>query len=216
MARRIRPLTADRIEDLPDACACCALWETALGGDPACGKVCDQQAFLDWIATVRTEWGDCGRLAYEDGEVLGVVKYAPPRFFPKVTKMPSGVPDSDAILIACLRVSGEVRHAGLGKVLLQAALADLKSRGEKVAEAYAAADPLDREQTPLMSVEFLLRQGFTVQRPHPRFPLMRIELKTLVAWTESLEAMLEALQLPRRVVNRVPASLSSTRTSRES
>jgi hypothetical protein len=36
---------------------------------------------------------------------------------------------------------------------------------------------------------------------------MRLELKMLASWTESVEAVLEALQLPRRVRERVPAPL---------
>lgn len=208
MARRIRALTPDRIDELPGLCACCALWEGGSLASPECGEAADRERLVGWIAMVRSEWGDCGRVAFEDGEPLGLVKYAPPRYFPGLADMPAGLPSDDAVLVACLRVAGDARHAGLGKVLLQAALRDLTSRGEKVVEAYASADPLDREDSPLMSVEFLLRQGFTVSRPHPRFPLMRLELRSLVAWTDNLEAVLEALQLPRGVSERVPASLS--------
>jgi GNAT superfamily N-acetyltransferase len=136
------------------------------------------------------------------------VKYAPPRFFPQVARMPVP-PDEDSVLIACLHVEAGLREAGLGKVLMQAALRDLVSRGERTVEAYAAAGPADRgEDVPLMTVEFLLRQGFIVSRPHPRYPLMRLELRTLAAWTESLESVLESLQLPLSVRERVPSSLA--------
>lgn len=208
MARRLRWLAPERVDDLPDMCACCSFWETAAAGDPACGETCDREALLAWIRDVRGAWGECGRIAYEGDEVLGFVKYAPARYVPHVRAMPSGVPDSDAVLITCLHVSATARHAGLGKVLLQAALRDLTSRREKAVEAYAAAGAVDREHTPLMSVEFLLRQGFSVARPHPRYPLMRLELKQLAAWTDNLEAVLEALTLPVRVGERAPASLS--------
>jgi ribosomal protein S18 acetylase RimI-like enzyme len=209
MARRLRWLAPERVDDLPDMCACCSFWEGSGAGDPACGESCDRETLLAWIREVRAEWGECGRIAYEGDEVLGFVKYAAPKYFPQVRSMPSGVPDSDAVLIACLHVSATARHAGLGKVLLQAALRDLTSRREKAVEAYAAGGAVDREHTPLMSVEFLLRQGFSVARPHPRYPLMRLELKQLAAWTDNLEAVLEALQLPVRVGERVPASLAA-------
>jgi GNAT superfamily N-acetyltransferase len=211
MARRLRWLAPERVDDLPDMCACCSLWEGSDAGEPACGESCDREALLAWIRNVRDEWGECGRIAYEGDEVLGFVKYAPPSYFPHVRSMPSGVPDSDAVLIACLHVSATARHAGLGKVLLQAALRDLTGRREKAVEAYAAAGTVDREHTPLMNVEFLLRQGFSVARPHPRYPLLRLELKQLAAWTDNLEAVLEALTLPVRVGGRVPASLSDMR-----
>jgi N-acetylglutamate synthase-like GNAT family acetyltransferase len=167
------------------------------------------------VRDVRSQWGECGRIAYENGEPLGFVKYAPPRFFPQVSMMPSGVPDEDAVLLACLHVEADVRDAGLGKVLLQATFRDLVSRGERVVEAYAASDAADRETTPLITMEFLLKQGFTVVRPHPTAPLMRLELKTLASWTESVEAVLEALQLPRPVGERVVAPLVNPMRSGE-
>jgi GNAT superfamily N-acetyltransferase len=210
MARRFRPLTPERTGDLPDPCGKCALWELG-AGDPVCGTAEDCEVFQEWIRAVRSEWGDCGRIAYEGGELLGFVKYAPGRYFPQVAFMPSGPPNEGSVLIACLYVSAEARHAGLGKVMLQAALRDLVSRGERVVEAYAAASPVDRARVPLMTVEFLLRQGFTVAQPHPRYPRMRLELKMLAAWTDNLEAVLEALQLPLRVRERVPSALAGRR-----
>ncbi len=207
MARRFRALTASRVDDLPSGCTCCALWER--GSERLeCGSVVEREELVTWIRGVQHEWGDCGRVAYESGESLGFVKYAPPRFFPQVARMPVP-PDEDSVLIACLHVEAGLREAGLGKVLLQAALRDLVSRGERTVEAYAAAGPAGRgEDVPLMTVEFLLRQGFTVSRPHPHYPLMRLELRTLAAWTESLESVLESLQLPRALRERVPSPLA--------
>jgi GNAT superfamily N-acetyltransferase len=172
-----------------------------------CEPADEREALAQWIEDVRAEWGECGKVVYENGEPLGFVKYAPPRFFPQVVSMPSGPPDSDAVLIACLHVTARARDVGVGKMLLQATLRDLLMRGEKAVEAYAATGNVDRERTPLMTVEFLLRQGFAVARPHPVYPLMRLELKTLATWTENVEAVLGALQLPRRVRERVPAPL---------
>jgi len=209
MARRIRPLTVERIGDLPDPCSDCALWELAGRGAPECGPACDGGELEAWVADVRSQWGECGLVAYENGDPLGFVKYAPARFFPRATTMPSGAPDGDAVLIACLHVMPDVRDVGLGKVLLQAALRDLVSRKEKVVEAYADAEGGDRERTPLMSVQFLLRQGFRVARPHPLYPLMRLELRSLATWTENLEAVLDAMKLPRGLGERVPAPLTN-------
>lgn len=206
MARRMRALTSDRVGDLPDPCSSCALWETGGREAPVCEPAVQRERFERWIDGVRAEWGECGRIAYENREPLGFVKYAPPRFFPQAISMPSGPPDPASVLIACVHAVPEARDDGLGKVLLQAALRDLVSRGEKVVEAYAATDAVDTERSPLMAVEFLLRQGFTVARPHAIYPLMRLELKSLATWTDNIEAVLDALQLPR-VRERVPATL---------
>jgi N-acetylglutamate synthase-like GNAT family acetyltransferase len=215
MARKIRPLTVDRIGDLPDPCSACALWETGGRTSVTCAPADAREDLAHWVGEVRSEWGECGRIAYENGEPLGFVKYAPPRYFPQVTSMPSGVPDSGSVLIACMHVGPDTREGGLGKVLLQAALRDLVARGERVVEAYGASDATDRDLSPLMSVDFLLRQGFTVVRPHPITPLMRLELKSLASWTENIEAVLEALQLPRTVGERVPAPLATPMRTEE-
>lgn len=215
MARRIRTLTADRIGDLPDPCSACAMWEGGGHASASCAPARAREQLTRWVGEVRSQWGECGRIAYENGEPLGFVKYAPPRFFPQVSMMPAGAPDEDAVLLACLHVEADVRDAGLGKVLLQAAFRDLVSRGERVVEAYAASDAADSETTPLITMEFLLKQGFTVLRPHPTAPLMRLELKTLASWTESVEAVLEALQLPRPVAERVAAPLVNPMRSGE-
>jgi GNAT superfamily N-acetyltransferase len=205
VTRRFRALTADRLGDLPDSCAGCSFWETDDSLPPDCGSTCDSDRQAEWIRTVISEWGDCGRIAYIDGDALGFVKYAPPRYFPQVRHMAVGTPSDDAVLLACLHVASDARHAGLGKVMLQAALRDLVARGERALEAYGAIDPVDRRHTPMITVEFLLRQGFTVVRPNPRYPLLRLELRTLAAWTESVEAVLESIQIPLRVRERVPA-----------
>lgn len=208
MARRWRPLTPETIDDLPDACECCAFWESLDSLDPQCGSSADRERLVAWIETVLEDWGDCGRVAYEDGRVLGFVKYAPPRYLRQVRHMAAGMPSDDAVLLACLHVSHEARSAGLGKVLLQAAMRDLATRKERALEAYGAARPGDRDRTPLVTVDFLLRQGFRVVRPHPRYPLLRLELKTLAAWTENIEAVLESLTLPRPVAERAPQPLA--------
>ncbi len=205
MARRFKPLDAVRVRGLPSRCAGCVFWESPEPLPKRCGSSCDPGSLEGWIDYVRAQWGECGRVAYEGDTVLGFVKYAPPAYFPQVRNFPTGVPDDDAVLLACLHVSPETRHFGLGKVLLHAALRDLAGRGERAVEAYAAHNPGDGKELPVVSVDFLLKQGFTVARPHAEFPLLRLELKSLATWTENVEAVLESLGLPLRVGSNVPA-----------
>ncbi len=58
----------------------------------------------------------------------------------------------------------------------------------------------------MLSLAFLLENGFTIVRPDPRYPLLRLDLKSLVLWQDNLEAVLESLRFPMRVPNRAPAS----------
>lgn len=205
MTRRFKPLASDQLEGLPSECVGCVFWESREALPKRCGSSCDPESLAGWIDYVRAQWGDCGRVAYQDGETLGFVKYAPPAYFPQVRHFPAGPPSEKAVLLACLHVDPDARHAGLGKVMLHAALRDLASRGERCVEAFAANHPGDGKELPVVSVEFLLKQGFTVVRPHAEFPLLRLELKSLAAWTENVEAVLDSLRLPGRVRSRVPA-----------
>ncbi|MDH4140128.1 MAG: GNAT family N-acetyltransferase [Coriobacteriia bacterium] len=159
----------------------------------------------DWYREVAGEWGECGRVACEDNEVLGFIKYAPQQYFPQAAHFPTGSPSDSSILIACIHIRDDARRHGLGRVLLQAALRDLSMRGERTVEAYALSGGGDMSAVPVMGVEFLLRHGFTVAQPHPKYPLLKLDLRSLAAWTENLEAVLESLRIPLGAPRRVPS-----------
>lgn len=206
--RRFKGLCTEQVDDLPEVCACCQLWESRSATAPICGEDrCDKDAFKGWVEYVCAQWGECGLMAYQEGEMIGYVKYAPGAFFPRAALMPSGGPSPDAVLISCMYILDEARHLGLGKVLLQAALRDLVQRQERAVESYARGRRAehDRHRYPLMTEDFLLAQGFQVVRHHPVYPLMRLDLKTLASWTENLEAALESLRIPQ-IGNRAPAT----------
>lgn len=204
MARKFRPLTPDLADKLPGMCLGCVFWESPQRLEAHCRAEADADAARGWIAYVAAQWGDCGRVVVEDGAVLGVVKYAPPAYFPQAALMPAGPPTGDAPLIACMHIVPEARQRGFGKVLMQAALRDLVQRGERAVEAYGIAGQIDYAHSPMVGVEFLLRMGFTVARPHPDMPLMRLDLRSLAVLREDLEAVLDSLRMPLRQVRRVP------------
>jgi len=181
-------------------------WESGPVAERRCGAVCDSELQAEWYHSVSQEWGDCGRVAYEDDEVLGFVKYAPSGYFPQARTFFSAPSDPDVPLIACLHISPEARHHGLGTVLLRAALRDLTTRGERKVEVFALAKrPETFDEAPMLGIDFLLRNGFTVSKPDPNYPLLQLELRSLAVWTENLEAVLESLKLPLRIPERTPA-----------
>ncbi len=182
-------------------------WESAARAEPACGSLCDVELAQAWHRQVTDEWGECGRVAYEDDEVLGFIKYAPSRYFPQTASFAAGPTDPSTPLIACLHVSADARHHGLGSVLLRSALRDLALRGERRVEAFGAVHkPAVLEESPLLGVDFLLRNGFTVARPDPLYPLLKLDLRSLAILTENLESVLESLRFPLRVPKRAPAT----------
>lgn len=206
--RKIIGLSVVDRSRLPAPCVGCLYWESAERLPFECGARCDTAEAAERVRVIADGWGECGRVALEDGEVLGFIKYAPPVFMPQARHLPSGPPDGDAPLITCMHIDPDARRKGVGGLLLRAAMRDLALRGERTVQAYATTLRGDMSDMPVVGVEFLLRNGFTVARPHPEVPLMRVDLKSLVSWTENLEAVLDSLRLPVRAPRREPVTLS--------
>ena len=179
MARRLRPLGLADFQELPTRCAGCMFWESDEICERRCGACCDSERQAEWFHRVVQEWGDCGRVAHEDDRVLGFVKYAPAGYFPQSLTFTSAPTDLEVPLIACLHVAEETRHHGLGTILLRAALRDLVSRGERKVQAFGTTEkPVVLEESPMLGIDFLLRNGFTIVRPDPRYPLLQLELRS--------------------------------------
>lgn len=207
MSRKLRALTLADLKSLPSGCSCCAFWESAEHLERTCRLECDSEKLEQWYLRVTDEWGECGRVAYEDDEILGFIKYAPSGYFPQAFTFPAPPADPKVPLIACMHIAAEARHHGLGSVMLRAALGDLTMRGEKRVEAFAAASkPAVLDDSPLLGIDFLLRNGFTVSRPHPEYPLLKLDLRSLATITENLESVLQSLRLPLRAPRRAPAT----------
>jgi len=212
MSRKLRPLHAQDLDRLPPGCSECAFWESAGERERRCGAVCDLETQRAWYRRVTDEWGSCGRVAFEDDEVLGFVKYAPSGYFPQAATFSAAPKDPSVPMLACLHIEPDALHRGLGTLLLRACMSDLVQRGERRLEAFAYTDGhAEMRDMPMLGMPFLLRNGFTVAHPDLRYPLLRLELKSLVAWQGNLESMLDSLRFPLRVPNRAPASWSNER-----
>lgn len=205
MKRRLRSLEPHHLSGLDSFCSGCMFWESASQLPRVCGSACDAEEWAAWWRRVADEWGAPGRAALEDEEVLGFAKYAPSRYFPQARTFPAPPTDPDTVLLACLHVEHDARHHGLGKVLMQAALKDLASRGVRRVEAIGVSERREPiEEQPVLTVEFLLREGFSVARPHHEYPLMRIDLRSLVSFADNLESVFDSLRFPLRAPQRVP------------
>lgn len=205
MARKLRPLTLADLSNSAICCSSCAYWESDEQLDVRCGVKCDEEHEAEWYHRVAQEWGDCGRVAYEDDKVLGFIKYAPSGYFPQAWRLPVAPDDPKVPLIACMHIVPDARHHGLGTVLMRAAFRDLILRGERKVEAFGSAHkPAVLEESPMLGMEFLLRNGFVVVKPDPRYPLLRLDLRSLAVITDNLEGVLESLKIPLRMPERAP------------
>lgn len=200
MARRLARLTLDTLADLPLGCASCVFWEldpvrrarAEAAGRTRCAKE-------DWLSTVLLEWGSCGRVAYVDEQPVGYVLYAPPSYLPGAHVFPTAPAGTDSVLLATAMVLPEHAGAGLGRVLMQAVVKDLVKRGgiralEAFGDTRPSVDPLEHGYGRcVLPADFLLAVGFRTQRPHPRYPRMRMDLRAAVTWRDEVEQALEKL-----------------------
>jgi len=122
-------VAAPEWEGHPFSCKWCLYWE-----DPeilvAPKKGREEELFhkkLAWLRRVRREFGECGKLLYVDKEAVGYAQYAPARSLPNAAAYPAGPVSADAVFLACLFIARkENRGQGLGSLLLEAILADLR------------------------------------------------------------------------------------------
>ena len=86
---------------------------------------------------------------------------------------------------------GLAAAGGLARMLVQGVAKDLTRRGVRAIEAFG--DLKWTEAACVIPAEHLLAVGFKTVRPHPRFPRLRLELKSAVSWREDVETALERL-----------------------
>lgn len=200
MTRRLVNLTLDTLADLPLPCRGCVFWEldpvaaqdACAAGDPGLEKEA-------WVSQTLLEWGSCGKLAYVDSAPAGYVIYAPPAYVPRGGAFPTSPASPDAALLTTAHVVVPYAGGGLGRMLVQGAARDLIKRGIKAIEAFGDAkygEPDSSAEMPgrcVAPAEFFLAVGFKTLRPHPRYPRLRLELRTALSWKSDVEYALERL-----------------------
>lgn len=200
MSRRLVNLTLDTLEDLPRPCRECVFWElnpvaaqrACAAGDPGLEKEA-------WISQTLLEWGSCGKVVYVNDAPAGFVMYAPAAYLPRGGAFPTSPVSADAALLTTAHVVNAYVGGGLGRMLVQGAARDLTKRGVKAMEAFG--DAKYGEPDPVMEsagrcvapADFFLAVGFRTVRPHPRYPRLRLELRTALSWKSDVEYALEKL-----------------------
>jgi len=192
MSRRAVNITLDNLDDLPRRCRQCVFWELdpvsydrALeAGDTAFEKE-------SWVSATLLEWGSCGKIVYVDSVPAGYVMYAPPLYVPRSVAFPTSPVSADAVLLMTGHVLSDFQGGGLARMLVQGVAKDLTRRGIKAIEAFGDLQP--EGPNCVMPADYLKAVGFKTIRPHHRYPRLRLELKTAVAWKEDVEAALEKL-----------------------
>ncbi|MER5781053.1 GNAT family N-acetyltransferase [Streptomyces mobaraensis NBRC 13819 = DSM 40847] len=192
MGRRLVPLTLDNLPDLPKRCRACVFWEL----DPVSGEAALRAGRPElekeaWISAVLLEWGSCGRVVYVDDEPAGFVLYAPPAYVPRATAFPTSPVAADAVQLMTAWLAPRFQGQGLGRVMVQTVAKDVLRRGFKAIEAFG--DARWKEPACVLPADHLLAVGFKTVRHHPRYPRLRLELRSALSWKEDVELALDRL-----------------------
>jgi GNAT superfamily N-acetyltransferase len=199
LGRRIGDLSLETLRDIPLRCRGCVFWELspidraiAMEADPEFEKEV-------WVSAVCLQQGSAGKVAFLDGRLVGYALAGPPEEFPRSESFPARV-SKDAWFLATAHVIDEACGRGLGKALVQAVLKDAKEHGKKALECFA--DRSWAHPDCILPAEFTERIGFKVRRDHVRFPLMRIDVRSIAKLTESAAEAVE--EFLRSVTTPVP------------
>ena len=193
MGRKLVPLGIETIDLLPQPCRRCVFWELGTRARPRGSEDAGLQKEA-WLSSVVLEWGPPGHVLSVDGTVAGYSLYAPTRYLDQVGFQAARPVSRDAVLLATLAVAPAFEGQGIGRVLLQTMARDLTKRKVRAVEAFADRVPSGRDCR--IPAEFLEASGFQVVRDHPRYPLMRMDLRTALTWKDAREAALEVLRVP--------------------
>lgn len=197
VGRRVVDLDLRSLNDLPHRCRGCVFWELspferaiAVEADPEFEKEV-------WCSSMCLHHGSAGKAAYIDGRLVGYALAGPPEEFPRSESFPGRV-SKDAWFLATAFVQPDEWGNGVGKMLVQAVLKDAKERGKRALECFA-----DRRWAGpdcMLPLAFCESVGFRVRRDHVRFPLMRIDVRSLGKLTEAaaeaVEEFLRSVKMP--------------------
>lgn len=193
VGRKAVPLNVDALDLLPEPCRRCVFWELGIKARPLGSDEAGLQKEA-WLSSIVLEWGPAGHVLLVDGEPAGYSLYAPARFLEQASTQAARPVSRDAVLLATLTVVPKFEGQGIGRVLLQTMARDLIKRKVRAIEVFA--DRVWTGRNCHVPVQFLEACGFQVVREHPRYPLLRMDLRTVLRWKDAREAALEALRVP--------------------
>jgi GNAT superfamily N-acetyltransferase len=189
---RIRPLTSELIEHLPEPCRTCLFWELA---DAPRGPQPDRaaevaEAKLLYHRAVELDWGPPGLLVRSDDRTLAFATFVPAEQAHRTRRLGS-VPSDDALVLTTMWVDPDVRGTGIASALLRRVLRQAHDLGLRAVEATATRGG---DGPCLVPEAFLLANGFVVHHQHVRHPLLRLDLRQTVRWQDAIEQALQGVR----------------------
>ena len=170
------------LKDIPESCRCCVYWEFPQDFEKAKDEPQKKSEYearkCEWFEKTLEEFGPCGKIVYCDDKPIAYAQYAPSTRLPNIKEYeskPVGKLEEGVVFLSCLYISEEImRGRGIGEMLLQSIVDDLRRRGFKSIETFARRSQADNPSGPM---KFYIKNGFHVKdKTNQEFPLMRLLL----------------------------------------
>lgn len=192
MSSRIRPLRSEDVVHLPEPCRSCLFWELAdAPRGPQPGRAAEVvEAKQLWYRAVELDAGPPGLLLRDEGRTLAFAGFVPSEQAHRTRRL-GAIPSDDALVLTTMWIHPDARGAGIAKEMLHRVLKHAHDAGLRAVEATGARTSV---ATCLLPEEFLLACGFVVHHHHPRYPLLRLDLRQTVRWQHAMEHALEGVR----------------------
>lgn len=196
----LRPLTPGLVGDLVGPCGPCTFWQTMPhnGHRRPTDHAELEHVLATWVEMVADDWGSPGSIAYVDDEPAGYVLFAPARFVPRLAAFATAPSDPGLPMLLTATAVSPSEARGLRKTLVQAAVKESLQHHARTLDVIAAR-PLAVGRHPcVLEVSAVERLGFRVERDHPTYPRLRLDLRTVATVKDEVAAYLS------RTLARIP------------
>ena len=212
----IRDLFADKIEKLDIKCVKCDFWfdhnSKSLLKDISNIKSISEVKDLLQSKLFKTNYsksaqkklavfqnnGGIVKGAFKDKKCVGILFAGNYNLFPKLRSFKVFPPDPKSIFLGCIYVEPVQKELGIEKRLLIELEKDLLKKKASSIETIAKRlnDDIDEdefENSPLISFKFLINNGFYLKKNDEQYPLLRLDLQSIVKGFVKEELTLEKL-----------------------
>jgi len=180
----IKDIKQENLEDIPRPCRGCLYWEFPRDFERLRQQKKTELAEKkkkEWFVETLREFGNCGKIVYQDKMPIGYAQFAPISCLPQASNYesgPSGRIEDNTVFLSCLYISEDrQRGKGIGMKLLDTVIADLRDRDFKAVETFARRGSANNPSGP---IESYLKKGFKIKdETDLEFPLIRLEFQYL-------------------------------------